>query len=46
MDVILKELTVVVGNRIRFAEEVMNRVLPITTTHNLDDGRTLTISLK
>jgi len=46
MDVILKELTIVVSNRIRLAEKVMNRVLPITTTYTLEDGRNLEISLK
>lgn len=45
LDTILCELTTVVSNRLRLAEQVLDRQVPIKTTLDLEDGRTLTITL-
>lgn len=46
LDVLLAELTAVVSRRISLAEQVFDRIVPIKTTLQLEDGRTLTITLK
>jgi len=46
LDTILCEVTTVVSNRIRLAETVLDRKVPIKTTLDLEDGRTLTITLQ
>lgn len=46
LDTLLCELTTVVSNRIRLTEEVFDRIVPIKTTLELEDKRTLTIELK
>lgn len=45
-DIILKEITVVASNRLRFMEEVLGRNDQIKTTMDMGDGRTLTLELK